>query len=110
VGGTVGVSPVAGAIGGVPYRPAGRESAWVVVPETTRVDWMLRAAYGSPRPCRVEIEVDRRLAAVLDLNDTTWEPVRLALPPPGVPRPSRRIDVRARTSGCLVFAGPMTVQ
>lgn len=110
VGATAGAAPLAGRVDGVPYQPAGRDSAWVIAPETTTVEWTLRADFGSPRPCRVEIEVDRRLGAVLDLDDIVWRPVRLVLAPPARPRPSRRLDVRVQTDGCLLLAGPMRLR
>jgi hypothetical protein len=110
VGATAGAAPLAGAVDGVPYRPAGRDSAWVIAPETTTVDWTLRADFGSPRPCRIEIEVDRRLGTVMDLDDVVWRPVRLVLAPPAQPRPSRRLDVRVKTDGCLLLAGPMRLR
>jgi hypothetical protein len=110
VGATAGVAPLAGKVDGVPYQPAGRDSAWVIAPETTTVEWTLRADFGSTRPCRVEIEVDRQLGMVLDLDDIVWRPVRLVLAPPARPRPSRRLDVRAMTDGCLLLAGPMRLR
>ena len=110
VGATAGVGRLAGKVDGVPYQPAARDSAWVIAPETTTVDWTLRAEFGSPRPCRVEIEVDRRPATVIDLDDVVWRPLRLELPPPAQPRPSRRLDVRIQTDGCLLLAGPMNLR
>ena len=107
VGATLGAAPLAGKVDGVPYRPSGRDSAWMIAPETTTVEWTLRADFGSTKPCRVEIEVDRQPNAVIDLDDRVWRPVRLVLAPPARPRPSRRLDVRARTDGCLLLAGPM---
>ena len=107
VGATAGVGRLAGKVDGVPYQPAARDSAWMLAPETTTVDWTLRAEFGSSRPCRVEIEVDRRPATAIDLDDVVWKPVRLELAPPAQPRPSRRLDVRIQTDGCLLLAGPM---
>ena len=110
VGATAGVGRLAGKVDGVPYQPAARDSAWVIAPETTTVEWTLRAEFGSPRPCRVEIEVDRRPATVIDLDDVVWRPVRLELAAPAQPRPSRRLDVRVQTDGCLLLAGPMRLR
>jgi hypothetical protein len=110
VGATAGVGRLSGKVDGVPYQPASRDSAWVIAPETTTVDWTLRADFGSPRPCRVEIEVDRQLGTVLELDDVVWRPVRLVLAPPAQPRPSRRLDVRVKTEGCLLLAGPMRLR
>jgi hypothetical protein len=110
VGHTTGAGAPAGKVDGVPYRPAGRHSAWMIAPDTTELVWLLRADFGSPAPCTVEVHVDRQLGAVVALGSVKWEPVRLTLAPPARSRPSRRLDVRIKTEGCALLAGPMTLR
>ncbi len=106
---TLGGAPVVGKVDGVPYRPAGRDSSWTIDPATRTVEWNLRADFGSPRPCRVEIDVDRQPGPTFELDDVAWRPVQLALRPPATAE-SRRLDLRAKTEGCQILAGPLRLR
>lgn len=107
---TLGGIPVAGRVDGVPYRPIGRDSSWAIDPATRTVEWSLRADFGSPRPCRVDIEVDRQPGTAFELDDVVWRPVQLSLRPKATGEPSRRLDLRAKTEGCEILAGPLRLR
>jgi hypothetical protein len=99
-----GAAPVAGRVDGVPYRPAGRDSEWTIDAATTTTIWKLRADFGSPSPCRVEIEVDGRLGMTMDLDDRAWRPIELVLAPPPTSQTRGLSDPR----GALAAPVPQT--
>jgi O-antigen ligase len=104
----VGADTIVGELDGQPVRAAGPSSLWRVHPRAVAVIFPMRWDPSGSRDCRIQIQIDGRLADEITLAPDAWTPVRVVIPPADRRgQPEVTLGVGAPT--CQLWVGGVTV-